>query len=113
MADQIPIAVLVDRMESMSEQLRQHRVEASEASERQGEKLDDLILRVRTLEDRGRAVDLLVRTIHGEGSEIGLKIRQDRTERTLGVIVWAVTAIGVVVIGKFVEWVIHLGGKSA
>ena len=113
MADTTPIAVLVDRMEAMSEQLREHRDEAAAASEKTSEKLDTIQDRIARLENRTEAVDRLVKTIHGEGSEIGLKIRQDRTERTLGVIVWAVAAISVVVIGKAVEWVAHLGsGKS-
>lgn len=105
--------VLLERLTNFGEQLEAHREEARAASARTEAKLDEVVrlgARIEPLEER--VVKLEV-TVQGAEDKPGLKGRQDRSERTLGLMVWAISAVALVAIAKVVEWVSSIGHPTS
>lgn len=92
----------------MQRQLAEHRRESRESNEDTNQKLEDIRENVSKLAADAETTRKLDRIVNGEGSDIGLRVRQDRAEQKLNVIVWVVAGIGLVIIGKFVDWVVRL-----
>lgn len=100
--------VLLERVNAAIKAIDEHRQEARESSAEINTRLSELTaLETRVLTVEKRTDDLHV-TVHGTKDGPGLKGRQDRTERTVGVMVWAVAASALVLIAKALDWLSNL-----
>lgn len=99
-------------MGEMRVQLSEHREEARESAEATRAQLSKIERDISTLAATAETTTKLDKIVNGDGSDVGLRVRQDRAEQKLAVIVWVVAAMGLLLIAKLFDWFSKLGGAS-